>query len=94
MDEIWTTKDGTKIAVADMDEEHVRNVLRMLLRKARLKRERRIQQALPEMTVGEIQDELSAVAYSQLKNPDAYFPLLDGGVYGSQSLFEKYGRGR
>lgn len=34
-DEIWTQKDGTKIAVGDMTEEHVRNALRMILRKAR-----------------------------------------------------------
>lgn len=34
-DEIWTMRDGTQIAVRDMDENHVRNALRMVLRKAR-----------------------------------------------------------
>lgn len=34
-DEIWTTKDGRKIAVGDMDEQHVRNALRMVIRKRR-----------------------------------------------------------
>lgn len=39
-DEIWVTKDGRKIAVSDMSENHVRNALRMILRNARKKRER------------------------------------------------------
>ena len=34
-EEYWTTKDGKKIAVGDMDEQHVRNALRMVLRKKR-----------------------------------------------------------
>ena len=34
-EEYWTTKDGEKIAVGDMDEQHVRNALRMVLRKKR-----------------------------------------------------------
>ena len=32
-EEYWTTKEGKKIAVGDMDIEHLRNTLRMLLRK-------------------------------------------------------------
>ena len=36
-DEIWTMRDGTRIAVGDMSESHVRNTLRMILRKRRLK---------------------------------------------------------
>lgn len=39
MDEIWTTKDGQKIAVGDMDEGHVRNALRLMLRNKRKDRE-------------------------------------------------------
>lgn len=35
-DEFWTCRDGRKIAVGDMDESHVRNTLRMILRKCRL----------------------------------------------------------
>jgi len=34
-EEYWTTKDGQKIAVGDMTDEHVRNTLRMIIRKAR-----------------------------------------------------------
>jgi len=34
-DEIWTTKEGKEIYVCDMDEEHVRNVLRFIIRKQR-----------------------------------------------------------
>lgn len=33
-EEYWTKRDGTKIAVGDMDIEHLRNTLRMLIRKA------------------------------------------------------------
>ena len=94
-DETWTMRDGTKIKVGDMDENHVRNALRMVIRQAR---RRKLRAALDvirpeyEMTVGEMQDELSARAYQDLKNPGAYFPYLDGGVHGSQSLYEKYGR--
>jgi hypothetical protein len=40
MDEIWTMKDGTEIAVGDMSESHVRNTLRMLLRKQRESQEK------------------------------------------------------
>lgn len=39
-DEIWTTRDGRKIAVGDMDEQHVRNTLRMILRNRRRMQER------------------------------------------------------
>lgn len=45
-DEIWTTRDGREISVGEMDEEHVRNVLRMLLRKTRKIRERRLAQLI------------------------------------------------
>ena len=31
-EQYWTTKDGTKIAVGDMSVDHLRNVLRMLIR--------------------------------------------------------------
>jgi hypothetical protein len=39
-DEIWTTKDGRKIPVGEMDENHVRNALRMVLRRRRQLHER------------------------------------------------------
>jgi hypothetical protein len=31
-DEYWTTQDGRRIAVGEMNVEHLRNVLRMILR--------------------------------------------------------------
>lgn len=34
-DELWTTKDGTQIPVSQMSEQHVRNALRMILRRKR-----------------------------------------------------------
>jgi len=34
-DEIWTCRDGRKIPVGEMSEEHVRNALRMILRAQR-----------------------------------------------------------
>lgn len=39
-DEIWITKDGSKIAVADMTENHAKNALRLLLRKIRQVRQK------------------------------------------------------
>ena len=34
--EIWICKDGTRIKVKDMDEQHVRNSLNMMLKKQRI----------------------------------------------------------
>lgn len=34
-DEVWNCRDGRKIPVADMDVDHMRNVLRMLIRSKR-----------------------------------------------------------
>ena len=34
-DETWITKNGTKIPVEDMTEAHVKNALRMIIRKSR-----------------------------------------------------------
>jgi hypothetical protein len=34
-DEEWTMKDGSKIQVKDMDESHVRNCLRLVIRNLR-----------------------------------------------------------
>lgn len=39
-DEVWTTRDGRKIKVGDMDETHLRNTLRLILRKRREMQER------------------------------------------------------
>lgn len=38
-DEYWRQKDGSMIAVGDMDDQHVRNTLRLILRHARRRRE-------------------------------------------------------
>lgn len=40
-DEIWTTRDGSQVEVRMMTAEHARNALRMILRQARLRKERR-----------------------------------------------------
>ena len=40
MDEVWTTREGMEIEVQDMTETHVRNVLRMLIRKDLISPER------------------------------------------------------
>lgn len=32
-DYYWTTKDGNKINVDDMSEEHLRNVLKLIIRR-------------------------------------------------------------
>lgn len=36
-EQYWTMKDGTKIAVGDMSVDHLRNVLRLLIRTDRIK---------------------------------------------------------
>lgn len=95
-DEIWTMKDGTKIAVSDMSESHVRNALRMVIRnmnKAKARAALRRAAALAGddwMTVGDIQDELSNQAYNRLSDPGSFFPLLEGGRHGSPELAARY----
>jgi len=37
-EEVWTTRDGSKILVRDMTEEHAKNALRMAIRKIRADR--------------------------------------------------------
>lgn len=34
-DEIWTTKDGQRLKVGEMSEDHVRAALRMVIRRSR-----------------------------------------------------------
>lgn len=84
-------RDGTKIAVGDMDIDHLRNTLRMIIRTTRKRRRRAdLRQALDEITVGEAQDILAGDAYRNLANPQAYFPLL--GCFGSPELQQRVGR--
>jgi hypothetical protein len=89
-DEIWTTQDGRQIPVGEMNVEHLRNVLRMILRKRRVRVEKMIKQ-LDDIAYAESdgQDELNAQYYRDLANPNAYFPLL--GVHGSPELQKKHG---
>lgn len=89
-DEVWTTRDGREIAVGDMEEQHVRNVLRMILRKRRERRERQAEDPQLEPTIGEAQEMLNAQYYMDLANPEAYFPML--GCYGSPELQARYRR--
>ena len=39
-DELWITRDGRRLLVGDMHEDHARNALRMMLRALRRARER------------------------------------------------------
>jgi hypothetical protein len=111
-DEYWTTRDGRRIAVGEMTEEHVRNTLRMILRKRRRISERtstlartldeygrgpiadrRPRRAIEDLDdYGDGQDFLNAQYQRDLANPHAFFPLLEGGVYGSPGLAKKYNR--
>lgn len=134
-DEKWTTRDGRKIAVGDMGEEHVRNTLRMIVRNAacraeengilaslatvlegvrqaaegpidaardqlreivRANREKKVRLVMArafDMFPGDDddgQDALNAQYREDLWNPSAFFPLLEGGVHGSQALYGRY----
>lgn len=78
-DEIWVTRDGRKIAVCDMGENHVRNALRMLIRNHRCRLARAAKAelddlAIPELTVGDMQDMLNGEHYRNLADPRVYFP--------------------
>jgi hypothetical protein len=98
-DEMWTTQDGRKIAVGDMEESHVRNVLRMILRKRRERFDRHMAALEQEMITSAFADDIdpqvlmNAQHYRDLADPDVFFPLLDGGVFGSPELQKKYGKG-
>jgi len=39
-EEYWTTKNGDNLAVGDMDEEHVKHCLRMMIRRDRERQEK------------------------------------------------------
>lgn len=42
----WTTKDGTKISICDMSEEHIDNSMRLMERKAKAQIEYSLEAAL------------------------------------------------
>ncbi len=89
-DEIWITKDGKKISVGDMEESHVRNALRMVIRQMRESLEEPTRELEP--SAGDMQDMLHAQAMLDLANPNAFFPLLEGGVYGSPELYKRHAK--
>jgi hypothetical protein len=88
-DEIWTTRDGQKIAVGDMDEQHVRNALRMILR-ARRKMARTILDNTHDFHEDNGQDMLNDQYRRDLSNPKIFFPLIGEGVYGSEELAKRF----
>jgi len=47
-DEVWTTKNGTEIEVKDMSEDHVRNTLRLIIKKIRIQEAFRNREPLHE----------------------------------------------
>jgi len=67
-DEIWTMKDGSKIQVGEMTEDHAKNALRMVLRNRRKK----LQRAFPiaDESFGG-QDNHAILADLQAKHGDA-----------------------
>ena len=79
-DELWIKRDGTAIAVGDMTMDHLQNTLRMILRLRRLRKLTREADDLviPEPTVGEIQDDLSAAARAYTERPDTHFNQIGG----------------
>jgi hypothetical protein len=94
-EEFWTKRDGTKIAVGNMSMEHLQNTLRMLIRKSRERRHILISTEHDEMSgidESNYENMRDEQAYHNLANPHIFFPLLEGGVYGSSDLQKKYGR--
>ena len=85
-EQFWTKRDGTRIAVGDMDIDHLRNTLRMIIRKERYRKMEILHS--DEIDYRDISD---AQAYHDLANPKIFFPLLDGVVYGSIELQKKHG---
>jgi len=57
-EEIWTTRDGRKILVGEMDEDHVRNALRMCIR---VMRKRQAQLAELKRTLKPLLDDYHAM---------------------------------
>jgi hypothetical protein len=53
VDEVWTKEDGTMIACQDLELEHAKNIIRMIMRSDR--EQRRIQQEMIERLQGAIQ---------------------------------------
>ena len=77
-DEIWQTEDGTMMCIQDMEPEHARNALRMLVRQQRLMQELLINQLTSDLS-GDQDDleDLSAEAeesqYQDLLNESPFY---------------------
>ena len=57
IDEVWTKEDGTMIVCQDLELEHAKNIIRMILRNER--EQRRVQQEMMEalqQAIGQISD--------------------------------------
>lgn len=67
-DEVWITKEGKSVQVQDLDVEHLRNVLRMIIRNDR-KYEESLKELLHEKMVGK-DDDLES--YNPPKNDITY----------------------
>jgi hypothetical protein len=91
-EEFWTKRDGTKIAVGDMEVEHLRNTLRMIIRNNRHRVVEVIakEENLPPYAIEDQywywEAERDARAYRAMADPNVFFPMIDGGVYGSPEL--------
>ena len=48
-EEFWTTRDGRRLAVGEMDIDHLRNTLRMILARARARRLLKLRREAAEM---------------------------------------------
>ena len=65
----WTTKDGRKIDVDDMDVNHLRNTLKMILRNIQNKKVK------PEKQIGNIESNFLEEQYKDWEN-EFYDDLL------------------
>ena len=76
-EEIWTTQDGRKIPVGEMDIDHLRNTLRMLIRKGRERAQRKLLKQLyddlpvPDESFYERPDNHQQLANLRAKHGDA-----------------------
>lgn len=57
-DEIWVTEDGRKIPVADLEEPHMRSIIRMILKakRERFERKRRLRVLIDTLTDDMLED--------------------------------------
>jgi hypothetical protein len=58
-EEIWETEDGTQIPIAELSEEHAKNILRMIIRVTREKR-MFVEQMLVPALIEHIREEFGA----------------------------------